>query len=58
MAERPVGERKSWNVVAYMHGRATTMFSEKVISNIIDDSRSVMSDVAFRTASPVGELSC
>ena len=36
------------------------MFSEQVIAGIIDedDSRCGMSDVAFRTAPPIGEFSC
>ena len=29
-----------------------------MIANIIDDSHCGMSDVAFRTASPIGGLSC
>ena len=36
-----------------MHGHART-FSEHVIASIIDDSRCMMSDVAFRTAPPIG----
>ena len=40
-----------------MHGRAKT-FSEQVIESIIDDSRSGMSGVAFRTVPPIGGLSC
>ena len=33
-------------------------FSEQVIASIKVDSRSGMRDVAFRTAPPIGELSC
>ena len=40
-----------------MHGRAQT-FSEQVIENMIDDSRSGVSDVTFHTAPPIGGLSC
>ena len=40
-----------------MDGHAWTS-SEQVIASIIVDSLCGMSDVAFRTASPIGELSC
>ena len=40
-----------------MHGHGWT-FSEQVIAIIIDDSHFVMSDVAFRTAPPIGGLYC
>ena len=40
-----------------MHGHALTL-SEQVIACITEDSRSGMNDVAFRTAPPIGELSC
>ena len=39
------------------HGHAR-MFSEQVVPSIIDDSRRGMSDIAFRTAPPIGGLSC
>ena len=39
-----------------MHGNALT-FSEQVIADIIYDSRGGMSDVAFRTAPPIGRHS-
>ena len=40
-----------------MHGHART-FSEQVIASIIDDCRGGLSDAAFRTAQPIGGLSC
>ena len=40
-----------------MHGHART-FSEQVITSIIDDSRCGMSDLAFRTAPPIGGPPC
>ena len=40
-----------------MHGHAWT-FSEQMIASIIDDSRCEMIGVAFRTAPPIGGLSC
>ena len=40
-----------------MHGKART-FSQKVIAGIGYDSRREMSGVAFRTAPPIGGLSC
>ena len=46
------------------HGRVdrdnntTFTISEQVITSIIEDSRCGMSDVAFRTAPPLGGLSC
>ena len=33
-------------------------FSEQVIASIVDDSRCGMSNIAFRTAPPIGGLSC
>ena len=33
-------------------------FSEQVTESVMDVSSSGMSDVAFRTASPIGALSC
>ena len=49
----------SWSIrpCESMHGNART-FSEQVIASIIYDSRGGMSDVAFRTAPPIGEPSC
>ena len=41
----------------FMHGRAKT-FSQQVMESIIDDICSGISDVAFRTAQPIGGLSC
>ena len=40
-----------------MHGHAWTL-SDQVIASIVDDSRCGMSNVAFRTAQPIGVLSC
>ena len=40
-----------------MHGHALTFF-EQMIASIIYDSRCVVSDVAFRTAPPIGVPSC
>ena len=39
-----------------MHGRAKTAF-EQLITSIVD-SRSGNNDVAFRTAPPIGGISC
>ena len=39
-----------------MHGHAW-IFSEQVKANITDDSRCGVSDVAFRTAPPIGGFS-
>ena len=40
-----------------MHGCAQTL-SEQVLASIIYDGRSGMSVAAFRTAAPIGGLSC
>ena len=40
-----------------MHGNALT-FSEQHIASIIYDTRCGMTDVAFRTAPPIGGPSC
>ena len=40
-----------------MHGNART-FSEQLIAGNIYDGRCDMTDVAFRTASPIGGPSC
>ena len=45
--------------LAYFLGRVLKVFgTSSLIASIIDDNRSGISDVVFRTASPIGGLSC
>ena len=47
----------SETVIQGLHWLFCNIFLEQVRANIIDDSRCGMSDVAFRTAAPLGGLS-